>query len=180
MLPQPRSMRDDGDLVGWGMATGIWEALDNHFTVRVALTANGHAEVTCAASDLGTGTYTVMAQVAADLLGLPIENVNVRLGDSTLPQAPVAGGSWTASSVANALAVTCEDVRAELLRLAQTAPGSPLANAGPPDVFWRAEALSASVTRPFRCPSRTRCGAEMLNASNGKRRTPRRKMKNMR
>jgi xanthine dehydrogenase YagR molybdenum-binding subunit len=140
---QPRSMRDDGDLVGWGMATGIWEALDNHFTVRVALTANGHAEVTCAASDLGTGTYTVMTQVAAELLGLPIENVNVRLGDSTLPQAPVAGGSWTASSVANALAVTCDEVRAELLRLAQTAqrsafaPGSPLANAEPNDVVLR-------------------------------------------
>jgi xanthine dehydrogenase YagR molybdenum-binding subunit len=132
--PQPRSMRDDGDLVGWGMATGIWEALDNHFTVRVVLTANGHAEITCAASDLGTGTYTVMAQVAAELLGLPIENVNVKLGDSTLPQAPVAGGSWTASSVANALVATCDEVRAELLRLAQTAQGSPLGNAGPQDV----------------------------------------------
>jgi xanthine dehydrogenase YagR molybdenum-binding subunit len=132
--PQPRSMRDNGDLVGWGMATGIWEAIDNHFTVRVVLTANGHAEVTCAASDLGTGTYTVMAQVAAELLGLPIESVSVKLGDSTLPQAPVAGGSWTASSVANALAVTCDEVRAELLRLAQTAPGSPLGNAGPQDV----------------------------------------------
>src|SRR2546428_3523231 len=132
--PQPRSMRDDGDLVGWGMPTGIWEAIDNHFTVRVVLTANGHAEVTCAASDLGTGTYTVMAQVAAELLGLPIECVNVRLGDSTLPQAPVAGGSWTASSVANALAVTCDELRSELLRLAQTAPGSPLANAESKDV----------------------------------------------
>src|SRR5215467_2734577 len=132
--PQPRSMRDDGDLVGWGMATGIWEALDNHFTVRVELSANGHADVTCAASDLGTGTYTVMAQVTADLLGLPIENVSVKLGDSTLPQAQVAGGSWTASSVANALDNTCGEVRAELLRLAQTAPGSPLANAAPQDV----------------------------------------------
>jgi len=132
--PEPRSMRDDGDLVGWGMATGIWEAIDNLFTVRVALTANGHVEVTCAASDLGTGTYTVMAQVTADLLGLPIENINVRLGDSTLPQAQVAGGSWTASSVANALDNTCAELRAELLRLAQTGPGSPLANSGPQDV----------------------------------------------
>jgi len=132
--PEPRSMRDDGDLVGWGMATGIWEALDNKFTVRVVLTANGHAEVTCAASDLGTGTYTVMAQVAADLLGLPLESVTVKLGDSTLPQAQVAGGSWTASSVANALAVTCAEMQAELLRLVQAAPGSPLANAGPQDV----------------------------------------------
>jgi len=132
--PQPRSMRDGGDLVGWGMATGVWEALDMPFAVRVALTANGHAEVFSAASDIGTGTYTVVAQVAAELLGLPLDNVSVRLGDSTLPQAPVEGGSWTASSVANAIAVTCEEVRAELLRLAQTAPGSPLANVGPQDV----------------------------------------------
>jgi xanthine dehydrogenase YagR molybdenum-binding subunit len=132
--PQPRSMREDGDLVGWGMATGVWEALDMPFAVRVALTANGHAEVFSAASDIGTGTYTVMAQVTADLLGLPLDNVSVRLGDSTLPQAPVEGGSWTASSVANAIAVTCEEVRAELLRLAQTASGSPLANVGPQDV----------------------------------------------
>src|SRR5262249_21458472 len=132
--PQPRSMRDGGDLVGWGMATGVWEALDVPFAVRVVLTANGHAEVSSAASDIGTGTYTVVAQVAAELLGLPLDNVSVRLGDSTLPQAPVEGGSWTASSVANAIAVTCEEVRAELLRLAQTAPGSPLANVGSQDV----------------------------------------------
>jgi xanthine dehydrogenase YagR molybdenum-binding subunit len=156
--PQPRSMRDNGDLVGWGMATGIWEAIDNHFTVRVVLTANGHAEVTCAASDLGTGTYTVMTQVTADLLGLPIENVSVRLGDSTLPQAPVAGGSWTASSVANALANTCRELRAELLHLAQTAPGSPLANAGPQDVVLaggsianrRDPTISVSITDAMR------------------------------
>jgi xanthine dehydrogenase YagR molybdenum-binding subunit len=139
--PEPRSMRDNGDLVGWGMATGIWEALDNHFTVRVVLSANGHADVTCAASDLGTGTYTVMAQVTADLLGLPIENVSVKLGDSTLPQAQVAGGSWTASSVANALANTCGELRTELLRLAQTAPGSPLANAKPEDVVLAREGI---------------------------------------
>jgi xanthine dehydrogenase YagR molybdenum-binding subunit len=170
--PQPRSMRDDGDLVGWGMATGIWEALDNHFTVRVVLTANGHAEVTCAASDLGTGTYTVMAQVAADLLGLPIENVNVRLGDSTLPKAPVAGGSWTASSVANALAVTCEEVRAELLRLAQTAPGSPLADAGPPDVVLagggivskRDPTISVSIADAIRRGNVERIEREASNA----------------
>src|SRR6185436_12953410 len=61
---------------------------------RIVVTANGHAEVACATSDIGTGTYTIMAQVAADLLGLPIENITVKLGDSTLPQSPVEGGSW--------------------------------------------------------------------------------------
>ena len=52
------------------------------------LTANGHAEVSCATSDIGTGTYTIMAQIAADMLGLPLENVTFKLGDSTLPQIP--------------------------------------------------------------------------------------------
>ena len=67
--PEPRSMRDGSDLVGWGMATGVWEALQVPITVRIVLTANGHAEVACATSDIGTGTYTIMAQVAADMLG---------------------------------------------------------------------------------------------------------------
>ena len=73
--PEPRSMRDGSELVGWGMATGIWEALQMPTAVRIVLTANGHAEVACATTDIGTGTYTIMAQVAADMLGLPIDNI---------------------------------------------------------------------------------------------------------
>lgn len=122
----PRSMRDGTELIGWGMATGIWEALQMPITVRIVLTANGHAEVSCATSDIGTGTYTIMAQVAADMLGLPIENISVKLGDSTLPQSPVEGGSWIAASVSNGIMTTGNAVRDELLRLAQKMPGSPL------------------------------------------------------
>ena len=125
---EPRSMRDGSELVGWGMATGVWEALQMEFATRIVLTANGHAEVACAASDIGTGTYTIMAQVTADMLGLPLDNVTVKLGDSTLPLAQVAGGSWTAASVANAIARTTEAVRKELLRLAKKLPDSPLAS----------------------------------------------------
>ena len=62
--PEPRSMRDGTELVGWGMATGVWDALRMPFDARITLTANGHAEIACAASDIGTGTYTIMAQVA--------------------------------------------------------------------------------------------------------------------
>ena len=97
--PEPRSMRDGKQLLGWGMATGIWEALQMKFTVRMKLSSNGHAEVACATSDIGTGTYTIMAQVAAELLGLPLESISIELGDSSLPQAQVEGGSWTAASV---------------------------------------------------------------------------------
>jgi xanthine dehydrogenase YagR molybdenum-binding subunit len=131
---EPRSMRDGNDLVGWGMATGIWEALQMPVAARIALGANGHAEVSCAASDIGTGTYTIMAQVAADTLGLPIENIDIKLGDSTLPQAPVEGGSWMAASASHAVVAAAEEVRKELLALAKAIKGSPLANAKPEDV----------------------------------------------
>ena len=132
--PEPRSMRDAGDLVGWGMATGVWDALQWTITVRVVLSANGHAEVACATSDIGTGTYTIMAQVAADMLGLPLENISIKLGDSSLPYSPVEGGSWIAASVSNGIAATAEAIRDELLRLAKQMPNSPLANMAPDEV----------------------------------------------
>jgi xanthine dehydrogenase YagR molybdenum-binding subunit len=131
---EPRSMRDGGELVGWGMATGMWEALQAPITVRIALSANGHAEIACATSDIGTGTYTIMAQVAADMLGLPLENITIKLGDSSLPQSPVEGGSWIAASVSNGIATTAGAIRDELLQLAKRMPGSPLANLAPGEV----------------------------------------------
>ena len=132
--PEPRSMRDGGELVGWGMASGVWEALQVPITVRIVLTANGHAEVSCATSDIGTGTYTIMAQVAAEMLGLPLDSVTIKLGDSTLPQSPVEGGSWIAASVSNGIAVTAATIRNELLRLARQMPNSPLADSTPDEV----------------------------------------------
>ena len=132
--PEPRSMRDGSELVGWGMATGVWEALQMPIAVRIVLTGNGHAEVSCATSDIGTGTYTIMAQVAADMLGLPLDNITIKLGDSTLPQSPVEGGSWIAASVANGIATTAQAVRHELLHLARQMQNSPLADTSPDDV----------------------------------------------
>jgi xanthine dehydrogenase YagR molybdenum-binding subunit len=127
-------MRDGTELVGWGMATGVWEALQQPMATRIALTANGHAEVSCATSDIGTGTYTIMAQIAADMLGLPIENITVKIGDSSLPHSEVEGGSWTAASVAHAIAATAEEARTKLLALAQKGAGSPLAGLKADDV----------------------------------------------
>jgi xanthine dehydrogenase YagR molybdenum-binding subunit len=132
---EPRSMRDGTELIGWGMASGVWDAWQVPIAVRIVLTANGHAEVSCATSDIGTGTYTIMAQVAADTLGLPLESITIRLGDSTLPQSPVEGGSWIAASVSNGIANTASFIRDDLLRLAKKMPNSPLANAAPDDVM---------------------------------------------
>jgi xanthine dehydrogenase YagR molybdenum-binding subunit len=127
--PQPRSMRDGKELVGWGMASGVWEALQMPASARIVLTANGHAEVATAASDIGTGTYTIMAQVTADAMGVPIDNITVRLGDSTLPPCPLEGGSWIAASVSHAIIGAADEVRGELLRIAKTMPDTPFADA---------------------------------------------------
>src|SRR6185436_17478978 len=116
---EPRSMRDGSELVGWGMATGIWEALQMPMAVRIVLTANCHAEVACATSDIGTGTYTIMAQVVAETLGLPLESISIKIGDSTLPRSPVEGGSWIAASVANGIVTTSGAIRETLLRFAK-------------------------------------------------------------
>ena len=141
---------------------------------RIVLSGNGHAEVSCA-SDIGTGTYTVMAQVAADMLGVPIDNVTVKLGDSTLPHAMVEGGSWTAASVSHAIAVTADEVRKELLGLAQKMPNSPLAGLQAEDVVL-ADGMIAARLKP-RYRSRRPCSTGALIASCTKgllnfRRTP--------
>jgi xanthine dehydrogenase YagR molybdenum-binding subunit len=132
--PEPRSMRDGGDLVGWGMASGVWEALQAPIAVRIRLSANGHADVSCATSDIGTGTYTIMAQVAAETLGLPLDSISVKLGDSSLPKSPVEGGSWIAASVSNGIVTTAGAIREALLRLAGQMPNSPFAKLGADDV----------------------------------------------
>jgi xanthine dehydrogenase YagR molybdenum-binding subunit len=141
--PGPRAMRDGSELVGWGMASGVWEALQMPFASRIVLTANGHVEVASAASDIGTGTYTIVAQVAADMLGVPLDNVTVKLGDSSLPQAPVEGGSWTAASISHAIVNAADDIRARLLLIALEMPESPLKELKPDEVMLVDGALAA-------------------------------------
>ena len=142
--PQPRSMkkegkaeRQDGDqLIGWGMATGIWDVKQLTASAKAVLTADGKLNVSSATSDIGTGTYTIMTQIAAEALGLPIDNVTFRLGDSSLSQAPVEGGSFTAATVGSAVKAVCDKVREKLFKLAQQVEKSPLAGARLEDVVF--------------------------------------------
>ena len=134
--PQPRSMRDGNELVGWGMATGIWEAMQMPASAKAVLSANGSVEIASATADIGPGTYTWMTQLAAEMLGVPIENVTAKLGDSALPDAPVEGGSFTVSSVGSAIHAACRAVQKELLGLAQKMARSPLAGAKLDDVVF--------------------------------------------
>jgi xanthine dehydrogenase YagR molybdenum-binding subunit len=132
--PRPRSMRDGNELVGWGLATGIWEAMQQKASARAVLSAAGKLEVATATADIGPGTYTMLAQIGAEALGIAIENVTVRLGDSDLPDSPVEGGSWTTASNGSAVQAACDKLKERLLKLAQRINSSPLAGSELADV----------------------------------------------
>ena len=121
--PQPRSMTDGKELVGWGVATGIWEALLRPASARATLSANGHLDVASASSDIGPGTYTMMTQIAAETLGIPVEQITAQLGDSDLPKAPVEGGSFTAASVGAAVQLACRSLGEKLFDAARKQNG---------------------------------------------------------
>ena len=134
--PAPRSMRDGTTLVGWGMAGGAWKANQRKASAKALFTADCRLTVSSATADIGTGTYTIMTQIAAEMLGLPIEDVTFKLGDSSLPQAPFEGGSWTASTVGSAVQAVCEALRKKMFKLARKLEGSPLAAARIEDVAF--------------------------------------------
>ena len=134
--PAARSMPDGDELVGWGMASGIWDSLVLVARAHAVLHADGRLVVSSAASDIGTGTgtYTVMSMIAAEQLGLPLERVTFQLGDSTLPLAPVEGGSSHVTTVGSAVHGACDKLKRQLLRMAGALPASPLAGARMRDV----------------------------------------------
>lgn len=115
----PRSMRSGNELIGWGMATGVWDAMQMFARAKAVLHADGRLVVSSAATDIGTGTYTVMATIAAASMGLPLEKVAFQLGDSTLPVAPIEGGSSHVTTVGSAVEGVCEKLQKSLLKLAK-------------------------------------------------------------
>ncbi|MEZ0296455.1 MAG: xanthine dehydrogenase family protein molybdopterin-binding subunit [Candidatus Methylacidiphilales bacterium] len=143
----PRATVDGEWLVGSGMATASFPAYRSPATAKVRILADGSAQVDCACHDLGTGTYTIMAQVAADELGLPIEKVTARLGDSTQPEAPVAGGSQSTASVLPAVQMACRSALEQLQKLASADKGSPLHTVKMEDMEADAEGLRANADK---------------------------------
>ena len=132
--PSPRSMRDGPWLIGQGMATATYPANRSGASALVRILPDGTAVAASGTQDLGTGTYTVMAQVAADALGFPVGKVQFQLGDSSLPSAPSSGGSQSAASVSPAVRAAALAARDTLIGLALKDPGSPLHGADMGDV----------------------------------------------
>jgi len=120
----PASMRDGRWQVGYGMATATYPANRSAAEASVTVLPDGSVVVRSATHDLGTGTYTVMSQVADDAIGVPIARVRFELGDSRFPKAPGAGGSQSAASVAPAVQAAATELRRKLIELAIADPRS--------------------------------------------------------
>lgn len=106
--PQPRSVRRGEWWVGYGCAAAAYPAQIAAADCRATLFPDDRVLIEIGTHDIGTGAYTVLAQTAADRLGLPIERIEVRLGDSRLPAAPLTAGSVSTASNCNAVAQACD------------------------------------------------------------------------
>ena len=134
----PRSMRDDrGLLVGWGVGTAIFPAIMFQAEARAELRADGGALVEIGAHDMGQGAWTALAQIAADGLGLDIEQVEFRMGDSKLPNGGIAGGSAHTATAGAAIHEAGGAAIAALADLAMNDERSPLFGAGNAGVIAR-------------------------------------------
>ncbi len=128
---QLRATRRGHELIGWGMATATYPANRSGASALVRFEPTGRVTVASGSQDLGTGTYTIMAQVAAATLKMPVNLIDAKLGDSTLPKAPVSGGSQSAASVTPAVQAAAKQAQLKLLIAAAGDPGSPLHGANP-------------------------------------------------
>jgi xanthine dehydrogenase YagR molybdenum-binding subunit len=151
-------MRDGKSLVGWGVASATYPANRSPAHATARITPDGVVVVQSGTQDLGTGTYTVMTQIAAETLGFPVERVHFELGDSNFPQAPVSGGSQSVASVAPAVQAAAQALREKLIAMAMLDEASPVFRAPTQDIVIdngnigrrsasRREPLAATVVR---------------------------------
>jgi xanthine dehydrogenase YagR molybdenum-binding subunit len=125
--PRPRSMTRDGLLVGYGMASAAFPVSQRELTeVRIRVFSDNTALVQCGAQDIGTGTYTIAAQVAAEALGLELDNVAVRLGDTELPRVGNSTGGTTSAAVGSAVLLAAQGLRRRIIELAVADVEAPL------------------------------------------------------
>ncbi len=117
---EPRLTRDGEWWVGTGMASAARVHNVSEAKARVTLKPDGTCVVETDMTDIGTGTYTILAQIAGEMLGLELDKVLVDLGDTQHPRGPGSGGSWGAASIGSAVYVACKAIREELAKRAGT------------------------------------------------------------
>lgn len=132
--PAPKSMRDGDWLIGMGCATAIYPTNVAASTARVTLHADGRVRVQTATHEIGTGVRTVASQMAAEELGTEVEKVEIEVGDTMLPPAPVSGGSNSTASVCSTVLMACNQIKAKLFEAVVKAEGNPLQGKDPDEL----------------------------------------------
>ncbi|RWH82972.1 MAG: xanthine dehydrogenase family protein molybdopterin-binding subunit [Mesorhizobium sp.] len=127
--PTPGSTREGRKLIGYGMAAAIRPNYIGAATAQVAIDRDGRVTARLDMTDIGTGSYTILTQIAAESLGVPISSVKVELGDSRFPRTAGSGGSWGAASAGSALHNACNALKQRILEAAQSSEASPLRGA---------------------------------------------------
>jgi xanthine dehydrogenase YagR molybdenum-binding subunit len=122
----PRATRHGRFWIGSGMATATYPSRQSAASALARLRPDGMIVVQAGSQDIGTGTYTIMTQIAADALGVPLERVRFELGDTTFPETPISGGSQTAASTGSAVRRAALALREALIAAAVSDPQSPL------------------------------------------------------
>jgi xanthine dehydrogenase YagR molybdenum-binding subunit len=125
------SMNKGKEILGLGMATCTWPATRHNAEVRVSLLADGTVRASCATQDVGTGTYTLFAQIISDRTGVPLDKIRVQLGDTALPPGPTSGGSAATATVIPAIAKATDQAVESLLKVAALTAGSPFEKVDP-------------------------------------------------
>ena len=128
------SMKRDGLILGWGVAGAAWVAGRFAAEANLQLRDDGSVRIACATQDIGTGTYTILAQLASEKTGVPVKKIEVELGDSALPDGPISGGSLATSSVIPAVFTAADQAITSLLIVAVSTPGSPFLGHKPEDL----------------------------------------------
>ena len=126
--PEPRSTKRGNKWVGYGMATGIWDANRLLARAQAIMTSDGKVQIKSAVTDIGTGTLTVMTQIASDELGIPIEKIEFLYADSKMPFAPIQGGSFTVATVGPAVKAACHALNKKLFDKAKYTDNSVFEN----------------------------------------------------
>lgn len=129
----PRSLRDGRDLIGYGMATAILPAYRWPASARASMDRDGNVLIETSSQEIGTGTRTVLSQIAADVLGVPVERVTVSLGDTSLPAAPVSGASSATMSAGAAVHVAALKLKARMAEVGSSEAVSVEAEWSPSD-----------------------------------------------
>ncbi len=132
---QPRATRDGDSLIGWGMASSVYPTRRSASNAVARVHKDGSIWVEAGTQDLGTGTYTIMTQIAADAIGAHPDQVTFRLGDTEYPETPVSGGSQTAASTGSAVYLAGRALREKLIQAAVSDNQSPLAGVSAQDVM---------------------------------------------